>query len=68
MTIKLCCACTHFSRDSNGCRRKIRPVGIELVHGRVIYSTTKELNAWSERASWFGCGKTGKYWRPAPSD
>jgi hypothetical protein len=46
---------------------QMRPVGIELVYGKVVNSTDKEMNPWRERAAWFGCGKQGKYWVSIPS-
>jgi hypothetical protein len=61
--IKLCKGCDHFNKDNHGCRRRIFPVGIDLVYGQVVYSTTKETNAYRERASWFGCRKSGRYWK-----
>lgn len=60
--IKLCCNCTHFNPDSNGCRRLIIVTGLDLVWGLPVYRTTKELPAYRERRAWFGCGTAGRYW------
>lgn len=62
--MKLCCGCKHFNPNSNGCRRKIREVGLDPVHGTVVHNRHDELKAHRERNTWFGCGATAQYWSP----